>query len=249
MEQLFSNVIVMDVALGVAAAFLASTMTAYAGFGGGLVLAPLLVILFGPIQGIAITAMCGFVGQSQQVPQAVKSANWSEAAPLSVAVLIAIPLGTYFLVTVDPKIIRIGIGGFVLVSALILISKFTYRGPRGMVPSAMVGTVSGGIMGTFGVPSGPVLVIYYLASTEPALVQRANIIIGAFALTTVLMTSMAARGMIGLDTLGLAILIVPGSIIGAYVGRYLFRTVPTTWFKHVAHWLLVAIGTTLIVSS
>ncbi len=249
MEQLFSDVIIMDVALGFTTAFLAATMTAYAGFGGGLVIVPLLAVLLGPIQGIAIAAICGVVGQAQLIPNAVRNAQWTEAGPLSAALLVTIPLGTVFLVTVDPETIRIGIGAFVLVSALVLVSNVTYRGPRGMVPSAMVGMLTGGIMGTFGVPTGPVLVIYYLASPEPAPVQRANIILGAFALTAMMLISLSARGVIGLNTLGLAILIAPGSILGAFVGRYLFKTIPTTWFKHVARWLLVAIGTAVIVSS
>jgi uncharacterized protein len=246
MEHLFSDVIAIDAAMGFAAAFLAAAMTAYAGFGGGLVIVPLFAILFGPIQGIVIAAICGMIGQAQLVPNAAMNARWSECGPLYGMLLITIPLGTVFMVSVDPEIIRFGIGGFVLVSALILMSNINYRGPRGALPSAIVGLLAGGVMGAFGVPAGPLLVIYFLASTEPPRVQRANIVLGVFIMTAMVLISLAARGVIGAGTLGLAFLIAPGSILGAMLGRHLFKIVPTTWFKHVACWLLVAIGTAVI---
>lgn len=243
---MFAGVIGIDLAQGFAVAFLSATMTAYAGFGGGLVIVPMMTIIFGPVQGIAIAAICGVVGQTQLIPSAVKNARWSEAAPLSIAILVTIPFGTQFLVSADPEIIKIGIGAFVLVSAVILMSNVNYHGPRGAVPGTITGLLTGGITGTFGVPAGPILVVYYLAAPDPPRVQRANIFLGVFLMTSMILISLLARGVIELNTLKLAVFIVPASVIGAIFGRYLFRIAPTAWFKHVAHWLLVAIGLAVI---
>ena len=43
-------------------ALAASAMTAYAGFGGALVMVPLLTFLLGPVQAVALTGLCSFVG-------------------------------------------------------------------------------------------------------------------------------------------------------------------------------------------
>ena len=243
---MFGDIMGVDLAQGMAAAFLASAMTAYTGFGGGLILVPAFAILFGPIQGIAIAALCGVIGQAQLIPNAVRNARWREAGPLSAAILVSIPLGTLFLVSADPAIIKMGMGVFVLASAFLLMLKVSYRGPRGAAPGAITGLLTGGIMGTIGVPAGPLLVIYYLAASEPPTIQRANIVLGVFAMTAMMLISLLARGVIGMHTLELALFIAPASVIGAIAGRTMFKIAPTAWFKHVAHWLLVAIGIAVV---
>ena len=42
--------------------------------------------------------------------------------------------------------------------------------------SAFVGLICGSVMGGFGVPSGPILVVYFLAAPISVITQRANIL-------------------------------------------------------------------------
>ena len=46
---------------GMLVAFFASGMTAYAGFGGALVMVPLFTLMIGPVQAIALTGLCSAV--------------------------------------------------------------------------------------------------------------------------------------------------------------------------------------------
>ena len=156
-------------------AFFASGMTAYAGFGGALVMVPLFTLMIGPVQAIALTGMCSAIALVHLVPGQLRVVRWKEAAPLVAGLLVAISLSSGFLVNADPAFVRLCMGAFVLLAAFILIRDLRYKGPRGPVPSFGIGTVTGVIMGGAGVPAGPVMVIYYLAAPEPPAVQRANI--------------------------------------------------------------------------
>ncbi|MGB1176135.1 MAG: sulfite exporter TauE/SafE family protein [Candidatus Puniceispirillaceae bacterium] len=240
---------VMDPTLliGIMLALGAAAMTAYAGFGGALVMVPLFTFLIGPVQAVAVMAICSVVALVHVVPGLIRNIRWSEVVPLFFGLLISASVGSHFLVVADAETIRLGMGIFILISAAVLILDFKYSGPRGILPSMTVGAVTGGIMGGFGVPAGPVMVVYYLAAPEPAQVQRANIMFSVWLLLTVMLINLLARDAIETTTFLRSIFIAPASILGAMLGQYLFRRAPVSWFRKCAHWLLIAIGVSLLV--
>ena len=80
MEQFFTEILDRDLVLGMFVGFSATTIQGYAGFGGGLIFVPLMTILFGPIEGIAVAALAGFTGQLQLLPNAIRNATRQEVA-------------------------------------------------------------------------------------------------------------------------------------------------------------------------
>ena len=110
---------------------------------------------------------------AQLYPAAARHAVWRELLPIIAGIVIFVPLGAYVLFHIDPQLVRRSMGGFILVFAVILMSGWVYRGPRGAVPSAMVGALAGGITGASGV-GGPPIAIYYLAPShrDPAREHR-----------------------------------------------------------------------------
>jgi uncharacterized membrane protein YfcA len=240
------EIIDLTLLIGILLALGAATMTAYAGFGGALVMVPLFTFLVGPVQAVAIMTICSVVALLHVVPGLMKIIKWSEVVPLFIGILVSASIGSHFLVVADTGTIRLGMGIFILLSAAVLILDFRYSGPRGSLPSMSVGAVTGGIMGGFGVPAGPVMVVYYLAAPEPAQVQRANIMFSVWLLLLVMLGNLLARDAIETATFLRSIFIAPASILGAMLGQFLFKRAPVTWFKKFAHWLLIAIGASLL---
>ena len=228
-------------------ALAASAMTAFAGFGGALVMVPLLTLMLGPVQAVALTGLCSLIGLVHVVPGLMKLVRWSEVLPVALGLLIAVTVASHFLVTTSPETIRLWMGVFILLAAAILMSDLKYKGPRGTVPSMAVGAVTGGIMGGAGVPAGPVLVIYYLAAPDTAAVQRANIMISVWLLLSIMMVNLAFHDAIETTTFLRAAFTVPASILGAFLGKYLFSKAPVTWFAKVSPWLLFAIGASMLI--
>ncbi len=227
-------------------ACLASALTAYVGFGGALIMVPLYTFLFGPINAIAITTICSLVSLSPIILKLIKNIEWTQLLPLSTGIIISNILGVVFLTSVDPAIVSLGIGVFVLVSGFILMSNFSYKGPRGFWISTFVGLVCGSVMGGFGVPSGPILVVYFLAAPIAVITQRANILFPIWLMCLVTSVSLWANDVIEQETLFRALFILPFSIFGAWFGSYIFKKAPVSWFKTVANWLLIVIGTSLM---
>ena len=228
-------------------ALAAAAMTAYVGFGGALVMVPLLTFLLGPVQAVALTGICSLIGLVQVIPSLVRLVKWSEVLPVFLGLLVSVSIGSHFLVTAHPDTIRLWMGAFILVAAAILMSDLKYAGPRGVGPSLAAGAVTGGIMGGAGVPAGPILVIYYLASSETAAVQRANILLSVWLLLGIMLANLILRDAVETTTFLRAGLTVPASILGAFLGQHLFSKAPVTWFRKLAHWLLLAIGASLLI--
>ena len=227
-------------------AFLASALTGYVGFGGALIMVPLYTFLFGPINAIAITTMCSLVSLSPIIVKLLRNIEWPQILPLSAGIIISNILGIKFLTSADPTIVSLGIGVFVLVSGFILMSDFSYKGPRSSGLSGFVGLICGSVMGGFGVPSGPILVVYFLAAPISAITQRANILFPIWLMCLVTSLSLGGNGVVGQETFFRALFILPFSIFGAWFGSYIFKKAPVSWFKVAANWLLIIIGTSLI---
>ena len=243
---MFSEIFDIALLVGMGVAFVASSITAYAGFGGALIMVPLFALLLGPVQAIALTGLCGAVALMHLLSKLVRIARWREIVPLFLGLAVATSVGTEFLISADPDFVRLCMGLFVVGAAIILILDLQYRGPRGAMPSLGVGLVTGSIMGGVGVPAGPVMVIYYLAAPDAAPIQRANIMVSVWLLQMVMLTNLFARNVVMGETVASAVFIAPAAILGGICGQYLFRHIPLAWFKHFAHGLLVVIGVSML---
>ncbi len=246
MLEILTEILNLSLLAAAGVAFLSALIQGYSGFGGGLIIIPILAILFSPIESIAITALAAIFGTATLLPQAVKKAQWSEAAPVSIALAIAIPIGLSFLVAADPILIRRGMGVFILAASAVLISGWTYPGKRNLLTSITAGAITGGVTGSFGIPGGPFMVIYYLsAPVEPA-VQRANLIISVGVAIVFLIGGLFVAGAYTPETIMRAIVIVPIFVAGSRTGQYLFKVAPTEWFKKVTFAILIATGISIL---
>lgn len=242
MAELFDAALIY----GIAMAVLNGLIQGYTGFGGALLLVPFLTFLFGPVEAVAIVGVISLCGSAQLYPGAVRRAIWGELIPIFFGIALVTPLGAVLLFHLDPEITRRVMGGFILVFALVLFSGWVYRGPRGIVPSVLVGGLAGGITGTSGV-GGPPLALYYLASPEPVDVQRANIVISIVVLTTAMVVSIAVGGGYSVDVLLRAVILTPAFTFGIWSGARLFSIAPKSYFRRAALWLLIVTGISVIV--
>jgi uncharacterized membrane protein YfcA len=218
----------------------------YAGFGGGLILIPLLAHLYGPVEAVAITILSLTAMAVTLVPAATKLSHWRETTPMIVAGTTTAVLGSTFFVAADPIIIKRGMGIFVTIAALVLMTGWSYRGAHNAVRGSFVGAVSGGIFGAFGVPAGWMNALYFMsASTTPA-VQRANIIVTNMSVTVLYLGALLFAGVYDSAVLLKTAIVVPLFMVGVTIGKHLFTKLPSVWFKRVALGLLLTTGLVML---
>jgi uncharacterized membrane protein YfcA len=246
MTESFIGVFTTDLAIAALVGAFSGIIHGYTGFGAALVMAPLLSIIFGPVEAVAVTVIAALLATVHIYPSAARQALWREVGPLCIAILVATPLGVAILVSADPEWIRRAIGVFVLAAALLIMSGWSYRGRRGLLASGIAGALCGGITGAAGV-GGPPVAVYFLAAAQPVEIQRANIIISIGVVGAVTLIALAVGGGVGSETVVRGIVMAPLYLAGFWTGCRLFAVAPAELYRKVALWLLVATGLSAIV--
>ncbi len=102
--------------------------------------------------------------------------------------------------------------------------------------------LTGGVTGAFGIPGGPIFVVYFLSASVEPHVQRANIIFLVGVTISFLLVGLIADGLYDSLTLARSVFVVPMWLIGSRIGKRLFEVAPAVWFKKVTYGLLLVTG-------
>lgn len=228
------------------AAVMGGVLMGFTGFGSTLVMVPLLTIIYGPAEAVVVGVAISAAGLAQMVPQASRSAVWTDVIPTCIGSMVLIPVGTALLLLTDPELTRRLIGAVVLLVAFVMLRGWSYSGPRNRWTAGLCGAVGGFTNGYFGI-GAPAVTFYFLESGVSAAVARANIllIIGVFSVATVI--AIAIGGGIGANTgLRALVLFVPYSA-SLWAGSRLFQHASDDLYRRIALWLLMAMGVTVLV--
>jgi uncharacterized membrane protein YfcA len=220
---------------------LAGLMRGYSGFGTAVVLAPAYSVLWGPQAGVPVMLLMELFVSLQLVPKAFGEADRRLILQLGLAAVAATPLGAVVLLTADGETLRRGIGLFVLVFGLLLMSGWRYHGPRPLPLNLAIGTVSGLLKGATGI-SGPPVILYLLAGPEAAKRHRANLILFFASIAVISVIAPALGGLIGVPVLTRTVALLPVLLLCVPVGARLFHVLPDRWYRRGALVFLVATG-------
>ncbi|MEI8150682.1 MAG: sulfite exporter TauE/SafE family protein, partial [Hyphomicrobiales bacterium] len=92
-----------------AAAVIAATaglVRGFSGFGGAMIYMPLIAAVYEPRIAAVTLLLVDFMSSTPFVPFEFRRCTWREVLPISVAMAMTVPLGTYLLVVLDPIVLR-----------------------------------------------------------------------------------------------------------------------------------------------
>lgn len=229
----------MVLALVITAA--AGLMRGFAGVGSGMLMAPFFVHLFGPVATVAIIILIEAVVTVQLMPSVWRKIDWRVIAPMGAAAALVMPLGSWLLVTLDPKSIQFGVALLVTVSALALMTGWRYDGAKPLPATVGVGLLSGFLVSVTSLGNPPVM-LYLLSSKDSAATNRANFT-GYFAITlAALITVMVAGGLMSRAIVWTALYLLPVFMLATWIGARLFNKANEHLYRRVALLILLAAG-------
>ena len=162
--------------IGAGAAFAASLVRGFSGFGAGMIFVPVAAACFGPRVAAAVLLIVDSLLVLPLIPRALPRIDWREFLPMAIGSVVTVPLGAWVLLAVDPVPIRWGISVVILVFVMMLASGWRYRGPIRASLSLAVGGLAG-FMGGVAQISGPPVLIYWLGREIVSATMRANAIV------------------------------------------------------------------------
>lgn len=248
MPEVFGVMLDARLAAVCMAVFIGGFMRGFVGFGAALVIIPVLSLAYGPRLAVAAMTVVGIPTLFQLLPEAVRTAERPIVLPISLAILLAAPLGTMILVSVSPVLMKIVISVLVVTMVAMLARGWHLEGDVGLPLLVGAGFAGGLIQGVAGI-GGPPVVAVALSRPGPAKQQRGNVLA---LMTTISVSSLIPLWYFGLFTreaivTGLLLLPVYGGSI--LLGSRYFARGGQRYFRNAALIMLGLIGTATLIAA
>ncbi len=231
-------------------AFAGGFVSGLAGFGTGLVALGIWLHVIAPAPAATLVALCSVFAQVQTLPAIWHAIDRARVWPMIMAGLLGVPVGTRLLAHVDPGTFRLGLGILLLVfSAALLLGRTRMRiagGGRGA--DALVG-FAGGVLGGLAGLSGPLPTLW--ATLRGWSKDERRGVFQAFNLAVLVATvaSHAISGLLTAEVGQLALVALPGTFVGAWLGAHVYRRLSDQRFHEVVLGLLAISGLILVWTS
>ena len=228
------------------ATLLAGLVRGLVGFGGALILVPILSVILGPVVAVPVLNIVDGVTTLPLVPGAMRRCHWPEVLPLFLGAAALVPVGVHVLRVVDPVVLRHAMSAVILLLVVCLAAGVRYARSPGRAASAGVGALSGLMSGAVGL-SGPPIVLFWLGGQADARAARANLI-AYFALGSIAaIMTMAWAGLLTMPVLRLSIVLCPLYALGVLLGARGFRYASERMFRGFALVLIAIVAVTSLI--
>lgn len=220
---------------------LAGFVRGVTGFGGAMLMTPLLSGLIGPVPAVVTALILETAAALVMFPEALPKARWRTLLYLTLPTIVTVPLGGYLLLTLDPSVARKMIAGVVIVFSSMLLFGLRYSGSPRPVTSLALGSLVGALLGATSVGAPPVI-LYLLSGPDPAAVTRATLTVFVTAISVIGLVMLAAAGAIT-ATLGVsAIMLTIPFLLATWLGGKLFARLSNSGVRRLALALMLCVG-------
>jgi uncharacterized membrane protein YfcA len=229
-------------------ALVAGFTTGFAGFGTALVAAGFWFHALPAAMVPPLAALTAVVAQLVGLATVRRSFEWGRAAPFLLGGALGVPAGVVALSLASPEMLRLSVGLFLAGYAgfqLLGFARYSIGNWGGRAADGTVG-IAGGFLGGFAGLSGPLPLIWLQMRGGPSARQRAtyqpfNLIVLALA-----SLGMALSGALDARVLTIAMLCLPVTLAGAWLGARAYTSVSDATFRRVVLVLLLGSGTVLV---
>jgi uncharacterized protein len=173
-------------------AAVAGLVRGFAGFGGPLLMLPVLNAFLPPATSLWVMMWVDLLVNVRLLPEARQHASGTVLLPLTLGTLVTMPLGVMLLYAVDAIVMKKAISAAILLAAVVLLSGWRYRRQAGPITWTAVGGLSGLVMGATSLAVTTAL--FLNAGQQTAAESRANFIGWVFVATIALLTMLAFKG-------------------------------------------------------
>ncbi len=223
-----------------AATLVAGFVRGYSGFGFSALLIAAASLVTNPLNFVAVVVILETVMSLQAAKGARQDVDWRRVGWLMAGAMLGLPLGLWILTGVSEDTARAVVSGYVLLMCAVLLAGWRLRGEVSGAGNGVAGLVSGlaNAPGMGGLP----VAAFFAAQPMPATVFRATLI-AYFPLLDLYSAPLYwLAGLVSWDTLWTALILLPITLLGNWLGgRHFFGTDPQD-FRRFAIVLLAGLA-------
>jgi uncharacterized protein len=238
---------ILNLAIFVAATFLAAFVTGLSGFAFGLIAAGIWLHVITPVQTATLIVAFGLLAQGTSVWKLRHALNWSRLWPFLLGGALGVPLGVGILEWVNPRHLREGVGAVLILYSLYSLVRPNLKPLTTNPPAdAAIGFLNGILGGATGL-AGIVVAVWCGLLAWPKDQQRA--VFQPVAVAVFLMSAgwLGAKGAVSWDAAWLFVIGLPALASGLWLGLKLYGRLDEQVFRKLILVLLLVSGVSLFV--
>jgi uncharacterized protein len=231
-------------------AFAGGFVSGLAGFGTALMALGIWLYVLPPPVAVQLVLICSVVAQTSTLPAIWRSIDFRLVAPFLIGGLAGVPLGTLLIAHADPRVFKLSIGVLLLIFPVALYFNRRPLALRfgGRLADAGIG-FAGGILGGLAGLSGPLPTLWATVRGWGKDERRGIFQIFNWTVLSAALCLQAGIGFVELEVVWLALLALPATIFGAWLGARIYRVLSDRNFRDVVLGLLFLSGIGLVWSS
>jgi len=210
----------------------------FIGFGSGLLMIPILSFFYSPIFAMVFNIVIEIPATIYLTFVGIKKANLKEITPMMATMMLTIPFGTIFLVSVDEQIIKTLMSILLIFFVILIGSGWRIKSTITKYVLVLGGAISGLMQGATGM-GGPPYVTVLLSKNDSDEVARANILVITSGLVISAIMSLYYFGLFTKDILFTGAITAPVYVFATYIGTRFFNFSGNKYYRNSS---LVALG-------
>jgi uncharacterized membrane protein YfcA len=223
-----------------AVAAVAGVTRGFSGFGGAMIYMPLIAAIYDPRIAAVTILLVDLVSATPFAIPEVRRCTWSEVTPLSVAMAVGLPIGTWALLVLDPIVLRWCIAAVVLSLVPVLASGWRYHGAPRLPITLGVGLFAGVSAGAVLI-AGPPVILYWLGGGSSAKTLRANLMVFFMICDVILVAIYGYANLFEARPLALSLLLGVPYLAGMGLGSYYFHGASDRLYRKIAY-IIIALA-------
>lgn len=231
----------MLISLSIVVILIAAFTQGLTSFGFALISMPLLSKLVPLQEAVPLVVIMSGIINVMLLIQTWRHVQLSRVWLLITASLIAAPLGTYLLLYINPEYLKLVAGLLIAGFAVLLISNHSFPVKHEKLAYVPVGFLSGLLNGSISM-SGPPVVLFLSNQGVSKEVFRANGTAMGVILNLFTIVGFYAAGLINHDVQSHLSWLVPGLIVGGFIGAKSIHRINENIFKKLSLYLILVSG-------
>ena len=210
----------------------------FIGFGSGLIMIPILSYFYSPVFAMVFNIVIEIPATIYLTFVGIKKSNLREITPMMFTMMLTIPFGTIFLVSVDEQIIKTLMSLLLIFFVILIATGWRIKSTITKYVLVLGGAISGLMQGATGM-GGPPYVTVLLSKNDSDDVARANILVITSGLVISAIISLYYFGLFTKDILLTGAISAPIYVFATYIGTKFFNYSGNKYFRNSS---LIALG-------
>lgn len=232
----------------IVAVSVAGTISGLTGFGFGLVIVPILLLIFSPAEVVVLSKTLSTGSSLPTLIEDWRLARGRIIVRLFAPAIVGMVLGTQILTHADTRVIKLLAGLAVVSFTIVVLRGFVIPGIRSRLAPIVAG-FSSGLLGTATGMAGPPIVLLFTDRELPPRVFRASIVAYFVSMDFVAAGLILQAGLVGRREMYVALMLLPFAVAGRRIGHRFLPRVNQVQFRKVTLGLLIATGTVAMVTA